>query len=1020
LKVQEKKSEKTTTLTREAKKDEAQSKRSPAGPAVPEEHKVADFMKKLAKSALIGTLTGLVVALFLNFCFPALLDRLENQTYYMRYAWQYNPRHAVKTDQQETNEEYGISIIDIDDRSQQKMGLYMQWDRSFPANLIKTINKHYPAAVVFDVNFFDPEDSNQAARLDKLLKHSMEVNPGIALTAKAHKDILGAIDYDEQLVQATREAGNVVHSIQMNNESDYPPAVRKSVAGPKSTMEWHNRLHPSSAITVPADVRKKGFSNAYRNVEGVIDGIFPELAQAAREVGCVDMPTNEDGVLRAVPVAYAFGTNPPVYLPISVRTIATLFGTPNDEITLVPGKYLDIGSPFKIFKDSTGQLRYSYPNVTSAQIKAILAHAGDILALAPRGRIEITSYLEVGVDKDGKRFVNLKAGLLPAEVTSAVVGMDPMPATGLTVGSSMQLAPGIELKRNSDVDWILTAPVGDGEWYLSAIDIRTLALVDTAAFSGLAAGKSRLLFHDVHVARNRDGKLVSSLPVLRDKALVDLCKTPWAEIEQLPPRMRRTFGDNVRIPLNSDNQNVITFFGGQKKSFPYYSYYDILNDRVHASLEGKIFVVGSSSQTFHDLMRVAHEENFPGPEVHASLMNSFLTNTFITRLSEWQDRLVLLLVGILIGIIAYLFRPLPGAITSIVMGFVYFLVAMMVFEADHKWIEVARPMLTIVLTFTAVMGYRYISEEKDRRFLQSTFKQYLSPELIDMMYRSKQQPKLGGDEGIRTAYFTDIQSFSTFSEKLGSPTRLVELLNEYLSAMTDILLARYGTLDKYEGDAIIAFFGAPMPMEDHAQQACATALDMQKKLGDLRRKWVSEGDKWPAIVHEMRMRIGLNTGAITTGNMGSAVRMNYTMMGDAVNLAARLESAAKQYGVYTMISQYTYDLVKGEFETRQIDKIRVVGKSEPVVVHELMAKKGELSQDVAAMVARYNQGLDAFYRQKWDEAVAALTETEKVEPYRVVAPKGMSPSKQIISYCKEFKNNPPPPDWDGVMQLTSK
>jgi adenylate cyclase len=345
---------------------------------------------------------------------------------------------------------------------------------------------------------------------------------------------------------------------------------------------------------------------------------------------------------------------------------------------------------------------------------------------------------------------------------------------------------------------------------------------------------------------------------------------------------------------------------------------------------------------------------------------------------------------------------------------------MAMFGSSHLWIEIARPLLTILLTFTAVMAYRYITEEKDRKFLQSTFKQYLSPELIDMMYTSKQQPVLGGEEGVRSAFFTDIQGFSTFSEKLGSPTRLVELLNEYLTVMTDILLKHYGTLDKYEGDAIIAFFGAPMPMEDHAHQACLTALDMQESLGALRKKWRSEGDKWPDIVHQMRMRIGINTGCITTGNMGSTIRKNYTMMGDAVNLAARLESAAKQYGVYTMISNFTCDLIKNDFEVRQVDKITVVGKSEPVVVYELMALKNGLSPEIVKMRDSYNEGLRCFYAQEWDKAIKILQETHLQEPFRDIAPKEMTPSKKIIQYCEIYKSNPPGAGWDGVISLTSK
>ena len=345
---------------------------------------------------------------------------------------------------------------------------------------------------------------------------------------------------------------------------------------------------------------------------------------------------------------------------------------------------------------------------------------------------------------------------------------------------------------------------------------------------------------------------------------------------------------------------------------------------------------------------------------------------------------------------------------------------MTIFDTNNMWIEIVRPVITAIATYTAIMAYRYMTEEKDRKFLQNTFKAYLSPELIDAMYKDKQMPKLGGDEGLRTAYFTDIQGFSTFSEELGSPTRLVELLNEYLTEMTDSLLGHFGTLDKYEGDAIIAFYGAPMEMPDHAQQACHTALDMQARLAKLRIKWKSEGDKWPKIVHEMQMRIGINTGKIVTGNMGSSVRMNYTMMGDAVNLSARLESAAKQYGIYTMISDATYEIVKNDFEVRQLDKITVVGKSEPVVVYELLCEKGKMLPETKKLVDIYNDGLKLFYEMKWDECIKTMAESLKLEPYTEFSAGGISPSKKIIGYCEMFKKDDPGPDGDGVIRLTSK
>ncbi|KMQ51075.1 Adenylate cyclase [Chitinispirillum alkaliphilum] len=207
--------------------------------------------------------------------------------------------------------------------------------------------------------------------------------------------------------------------------------------------------------------------------------------------------------------------------------------------------------------------------------------------------------------------------------------------------------------------------------------------------------------------------------------------------------------------------------------------------------------------------------------------------------------------------------------------FFYLVFALTRFETQQVWKMMARPVLTIIVTYTAIVAYRFMTEEKDRKFLQNTFKQYLFPELIDTVYKNKQKPSLRGDEVVRSTFSNDIEGFSTYSEQLRSPTRLVELLNEYLTVMTEIFLSHYGTLYKYERNAIIAFFGAPVGMADQAVQACLTALQMQKALADLRGKWRGEGDKWPQIIHNMRMRIGINSGLITTGNMGSAIRTNY-------------------------------------------------------------------------------------------------------------------------------------------------
>ena len=288
-------------------------------------------------------------------------------------------------------------------------------------------------------------------------------------------------------------------------------------------------------------------------------------------------------------------------------------------------------------------------------------------------------------------------------------------------------------------------------------------------------------------------------------------------------------------------------------------------------------------------------------------------------------------------------------------------------------------------------------------------------------------PTLGGEKSNITAYFTDIASFSTFSEKIGDPSKLVDLLNEYLTAMTDTLLENQGTLDKYEGDAIIAFFGAPMPLPNHAQNACETAVDMQTKLMKLRRKWANEGDKWPKVVHDMHMRIGINSGDIVTGNMGSTMRKNYTMMGDAVNLAARLESAAKQYGAYIQISEDTQKhLEEGYFIYRSLDTIRVIGKSQPVKTFELLAKSGcENEKKLKELVDIWEKARACYLNMQWDDAIALFKQCLELEPHHPDRDPGSktTPSHVYIKRCETYKITPPVAEgevWDGVYTATEK
>jgi adenylate cyclase len=263
-----------------------------------------------------------------------------------------------------------------------------------------------------------------------------------------------------------------------------------------------------------------------------------------------------------------------------------------------------------------------------------------------------------------------------------------------------------------------------------------------------------------------------------------------------------------------------------------------------------------------------------------------------------------------------------------------------------------------------------------------------------------------------TAFFSDIEKFSTISEKLGSPKVLVELLNEYLTAMTDTIEQYDGTIDKYEGDAVIAFWGAPAHFTDHALKACYACLDMQAKMKELRERWRNEG-RWPQLVENMRVRMGVNTGPMVVGNMGSKGHLSYTIMGDAVNLASRLEGANKVYGTHIMLSHDTYWLVRGFFEVRFLDIIAVVGKDRPVRVYELLARRGQLDPQTARTVRAYNDGMVLFRKKQWQEALSSFEAALHFIP-------DDGPSKTYIERCREYLQNPPPPDWDGVFKLQNK
>ncbi len=512
-------------------------------------------------------------------------------------------------------------------------------------------------------------------------------------------------------------------------------------------------------------------------------------------------------------------------------------------------------------------------------------------------------------------------------------------------------------------------------------------------------------------------------PSLTMAAAMDLLDVPLDGLEydfdDRRLRLRNRAGEVVRVmPIDEQGRIWVNYYG-KHRTFRYIPYAWVSPEMLPSEyFQDKIVLVGSTLAGLMDLRSTPVQETFPGVEIHANVMLSLLKDEFVWPVAKSTMVILVMLLGGILGAILVQVRTIWSLLVTLAAAGLWILLAYIRFLDGLVVLEIVRPLISVGGTFLSVNLYQFLILDKDKRFLKKSFSTYMSPELIDQLVTSGIEPELGGESNVLTAYFTDIQSFSSFSEIL-TATQLVDLLNEYLTVMTDVLLEQGGTLDKYEGDAIVAFFGAPLLMEDHAVRAVRTALVMQQKLAALREKWSSEGDKWPTMVHGMRMRIGINTGEFVTGNMGSTTRMNYTMMGDIVNTAARLEASAKQYGIYIQCTTQTlHHAGPDAFEWRDIDKVKVMGKSEAVETVEIMARKGGLTPELSRMRQIFQNGIEAYRQQKWDQARQLFEESEPLE--EVFTKRPGNPSRVYIERCNHFKANPPGSDWDGSWSLTSK
>ncbi len=441
-----------------------------------------------------------------------------------------------------------------------------------------------------------------------------------------------------------------------------------------------------------------------------------------------------------------------------------------------------------------------------------------------------------------------------------------------------------------------------------------------------------------------------------------------------------------------------------------------------------VVLIGPTDPLLQDIAPTPFDDTpVPRVGVHGNLLKTIVSGLFLRRTPEWAAVLIAFALTLLVAglSIAGGARALVTKIAAILAAALYVGAAFLAFDRLQWVLPLTIPVGSAFTTSFAALVWEVVRGQKQKGRFKNLFGTYLSPELVNRMIESGEDPKLGGHEEVITAYFSDIQSFSTFSEQM-TPADQVELMNEYLTACTDIVQEEGGTLDKYIGDAVVAMFGAPLPLPDHAYRACVASHRVQRRLADLREKWRGEADRWPGVVHHLRARIGLNTGAAIIGNMGSRTRFNYTMMGDNVNLAARMESGAKLLGVYTMVTDATKSECErhgaGRLVFRFLDKIVVKGRSHPVGVHEIVGFAEDVDQQTLECLGIYAQGVERYLAQDWAAALVRFERSAALEPRQPEKMPGIAtnPSLVLLERCRQLQAHPPEPGWDGVYVMKEK
>ena len=917
---------------------------------------------------LLGPIVALLVLLFSQ-------SKVYEQAELVTYDWRFNIRNNIFGPLPMNSR---LGTIDIDLKSVEMEGRYQDWTRDKYTEVVRILSEYGAMMVGFDVYFIEPstklissEQINELSKIDS--------------TSVAH--LLERADYDALFERAIEKAGNIYLAqtlVVPHNDLRKAEVLGKMearTADQEEALEMIRRRSPKLMVDPNESPLWRGFD---------FEPPLKRFRDVTRAFGYAQTVHDVDGARRRYPLVYQYEDI--VFPSIALLMACDFMQVPIENAEVHPGSH----------------------------IKLPMAHVTE----------EIVRDIEIPIDNFGNMNVNWAGGWAECFVhyphialrragqredrqqlldrIKAVVAADPSRARN-PLEISRQLA-------SEGFDDRLANRLAVGTWFKTANIERAIA-----GNKDLGAEE---FWRSKGVDEPTDDQLSQYQQIQRNNSIVDLLRDdPSLDLSQLQKMLPGHERDDIRQSeyfvrtLLSDG-----LISPQERPLYFYPY-RVFQDRMitRSEVKDKVLFYGLTAPGTSDLSVTPFEGSYPMVGIYPNVLNTILQGRFIKRISPWLNGALVIGLGILLSVIVPRLKVLIAACLIIGVVLIYAAVAFVAFTHGGMWLDMIGPMTILVVGYLALTIYGYFIKEREKEFVQGAFGHYLSPAVVDQIMNNPDMvDQLGGEERVMTAFFSDIASFSTISECL-TPAELVYFINEYLSEMCEIIEYYGGTIDKFEGDAIVAFFGAPVVYDDHAMRACLSCIDQQKKLIELRQRWNKSGLLPPAL-QQLRerwekqgrifahVRMGLTSGPMIVGNMGSRGRVDYTMMGDTVNLAARFESGQKMYGTSIMINDLIYEQVRDVVETRKLDRIRVMGKDEPVTAYEVLARKGELSPEKMEVLEIYNAAMDAYENLDFAGARTRFQEALEVDPTD-------GPSVLYADRCKEYALNPPE---DLVFRAQSK